>query len=129
VLHFQVALLTVFMLPAQGFFNALVYFYSTKQPRPSSTVEQRTHSSALFAPPFRRWVRVLCSFSKRRSTASADPIASVASVTVQEEELQDLEKKDPVLEQIDRNETIAGSGISTNLVGIDLSTVPEANFE
>jgi hypothetical protein len=107
------------MLPAQGFLNALIYFHSnTKQPRLNSTTEQALHSSVLFVPPFRRWVRVPCSFSRRRSTASADPIATVVPIAAQEEDLQDLEKKDPVLEQIDRNEAIVGSGI-----------LPEANFE
>jgi hypothetical protein len=90
-----------FIIPTQGFFNALIYFHSRKQPR-QSTLEQ-TRSSSEFAPPFRQWGSLRFLFSRKRTAASADPITSVVARVVQEEELHDLEEEKPVVEQIDRN--------------------------
>jgi hypothetical protein len=98
------------MLPGQGFFNSLIYFHSPmKQPRQSA--EEQTRSSSDFTLPFRQWGSFRLSFSRRRSSAIADPIAAVVARAIQEEEPQDPQKEDPGTEQIDRNEATEGSRI------------------
>jgi hypothetical protein len=151
-LRFQFIFWTFFILPAQGFVNALIYFHSRTKNRRSRTTEQSSRSSSFFAPSFRRWESFWCSFWKRRSTPSvdplvvvvvrvtkeaelqdlenADPLAPVVARVTQEEEPQDPQNKDPgVMEQIDRNGATEGSQKLSDPVGMDLSTTPEASLE
>jgi hypothetical protein len=121
--------------------------------RRSRTTEQSSRSSSFFAPSFRRWESFWCSFRTRRSTPSADALVAVVGRVTKEAELQDLEGGDPstavvarvtqeeepqdsqnedpgVMEQIaDRNGATEGSRILSDPVGIELSTLPEANLE
>jgi hypothetical protein len=76
----------IFLLPTQGFFNALIYFYSPMQLPRQRTIEP-THACSSgftdFTPPI------------RRSAASADPKAAIVENALQEEELQDSGDEDP----------------------------------
>jgi hypothetical protein len=111
-LFFQYAFWAIFLLPTQGFFNALIYFYSPmKQPRPRIVEPTHACSSGVtdFTPP------------KRHSTASDDPLAAVA-----ERELQDYGDEDIAVEQIDRNGASGISRIGSDPVEMELSTLSEA---
>jgi hypothetical protein len=122
---FQYAFWTMFLLPTQGFFNALIYFYSPMQ-KPRQRATEPTHAcSSGFTdatPPLRRF-----SFPLRRSTASADPVVAFVEHVLQEEELQDSGDEDPDVDQIDRNGATGGSWIGSDPVGMELSTISEAN--
>jgi hypothetical protein len=107
-LLFQAVFGAIVIIPIQGFFNALVYFHSTRkqQPRRSSTTEQSTRSSSFFVPsPFQLWGSFRRFLSGKRSAASSESIAAAAAAAndamAEEEELQDSEHKDPVVEPID----------------------------
>jgi hypothetical protein len=128
---FQVEFWPFFILPAQGFFNALIYFRSTtKQPRRGSSAEQ-SRSSSFFSPSLQQWKSFRRSFSKRRSTVSADPLAAAVVVrAAQEEDLQDLEAEQPIEEKVDRNGATEGSRIPLDSVEMELSrTTSEASLE
>jgi hypothetical protein len=86
-----------------------------KQPQQTSTTEQPRSSSRT---SFRRLGSHQLSFSSRRTSASADPIAAVVARVIHEEELQDSDEVDPaVVEQIvTRNGATAGSRIPSNPV-------------
>jgi hypothetical protein len=146
-----------FIVPAQGFFNALIYFHNnttTKQPRASSSrTTEEPRSSSFFAPSVQQWDYIRRSFSRRRSTARADPITSGAACVLQEMDLRDLEDADPlasvvvafetqeedlqdlgekalVVEEIDRNGATEGSRRPSDSVGMELSrTIPEASLD
>jgi hypothetical protein len=113
----------MFLLPTQGFFNALIYFYSPMQ-KPRQRATEPTHACSSGAtdltPPLRR-----LSFPLRRSTASADPVVAFVEHVLQEEELQDSYDEDPDVDQIDRN--TGGSRIGSDPVGMELSATSEAN--
>jgi hypothetical protein len=95
----------VFMSPAQGFFNALIYFYSPmKQPR-RSTVEPLSGASD-DPQRFRQWGSFQSSFTRRRSSESNIP--SAAAAAIQEKESQELNEDEPVE---------------------DLATIPETSIE
>jgi hypothetical protein len=116
---FQYAFFTIFMVPTQGVFNALIYFrlFPTKQ-----------RSSSFCVPPFRQWGSFRGSLSRRRSAASNDPIETDVARAAQEEDLQDSEEEIPVVEQTARNGATEGSRI-LDPVEMELSLVPEANLE
>jgi hypothetical protein len=141
-------------LPTQGFFNALIYFRNTKkQPRRSNNAtEQMTASfSTDSAKAFRQWGSFMRLSPRRDSAARVDPVAAVVARVIQEEkfqdseeenaveekiacvteeeDFQDLEEEDPVVEQIDRNGATEGSRRLPDLVGMELSNIPEANLE
>jgi hypothetical protein len=135
---FQIYFCTIFILPTQGFFNALIYFHvAMRKPRRVSTPETSEHTNPSFtdpAPPFRQWENFRRSFSRRRSSGggeSADPLAAVTARVPEEEDLQDLEEEKPVVDQIDRDGATEGSRIPSDLVGMELHsrTIPEANLE
>jgi hypothetical protein len=128
-LRFQVVFLTIFVLPIQGFFNALIYFDVTIKPRRGSIPEHTTRSSSFFVPPFRRWG---FSFSRRcSSAASTDPKVTVVVRAAQEEEFKDFEEENPVTEQNDTNGDSEEWPIPSIPVGMELHsrTVPEASLE
>jgi hypothetical protein len=121
---FQIAFWSFFILPTQGFFNALIYFYSaTKQPRRSSTTTEQPELSSFFAPALQQWGSFQRSFSKRRSAASADPIVAVAARVRQDMELEE----DLVVEEIDRNGASEVTRIPSDPVGMDLPTISEGS--
>jgi hypothetical protein len=128
-LRFQSYFWTIFTVPAQGFFNALVYFRGTMEhPRRGYTgTAQQTRSLSVFAPAFQQWGSLRRSFLRRHSAASADPIAAGVAHMIQDEDLQDLEEVDPVVERIDRNGANEASRIPSDQVGMDLSTISEVN--
>jgi hypothetical protein len=129
-LRFQVMFWTIFVLPTQGFFNALIYFnvVTTKQARRGSIPEQTTRSSTDSSSLFRHWESLRRSFSIRRSSAaSTDPIATVVVRVTEEDNLQDSEEQKPVPEQTDRNGATEGSQIPSDSVEMELSrTIFEA---
>jgi hypothetical protein len=100
----------IFMLPAQGFFNSLIYFYSPmKQPRRSA---------------------VQSSLSRKRSSATNVPVLPPA--LFQDKESQELGEDEPVVEsQIITNAITEGSlaGYQENLEVEVLSTKPEASMQ
>jgi hypothetical protein len=100
----------IFMLPAQGFFNSLIYFYSPmKQPRRSA---------------------VQSSLSRKRSSATNVPVLAPA---FQDKESQELGEVEPPVElQIITNAITEGSppaGCEENLEVEVLSTKPEASMQ
>jgi hypothetical protein len=99
----------IFMLPAQGLFNSLIYFYSPmKQPRRSA---------------------VQSSLSRKRSSATNVPVLAPA---LQDKESQELGEDEPVVEsQIITNAITEGSlaGYQENLEVEVLSTKPEASMQ
>jgi hypothetical protein len=119
------------MLPSQGFFNALIYFYTTmKQPRRSSSTAEQSRSSFFSSPNLQQWGCFRRSFSKRRSTVCADPLAAVVIRAVQEEDLHDLEAEQPVEEKVDRNGATEESQILSDSLEMELSsTTSEASLE
>jgi hypothetical protein len=115
-------------LPTQGFFNALIYFRNTNV-KARRTEDEKSRSSSDFTPPCRQWGSCRRVFSSRRSSASADPIASVVAGVIQEKELQDSKEEDPAVEQSDRNEVTEGSRTLSHPLGIELSMTSETDLE
>jgi hypothetical protein len=97
----------IFMLPAQGFFNSLIYFYSPMKQRRRSAVRS--------------------SLSRKRSSATNLPIALV----FQDKESQELGEDEPVVVQnINTISIIEGStALEEKLKVEDLSTKPEASMQ
>jgi hypothetical protein len=150
---FQIDFWPFFILPAQGFFNALIYFHSAaKQPRRSTTTTEQPHSSSFFAPSLPQWESFRRAFSRKCSTAIADPIAAavthvkqevdsqdlegadplavVVACVTQEEDIQELVEEEPVLERIHRNGATEGLRIPSDSVRMELSrTISEASME
>jgi hypothetical protein len=93
------------MLPAQGFFNSLIYFYSPmKQPRKSF---------------------VRSTLSRKRSSATNFPEAPAS----QDKGSQELNEDDSVEQQINTNATTGGSPEEHLKVEDSATTVPDANIE
>jgi hypothetical protein len=88
-----------------------------------------SRSSTDSAKALQQWGCLRDLLSRRRSAASADPIATVVARVAQEEELQDSEEENGDVEQIGRNGATEGSRILSDPVGMELSKMPEAYLE
>jgi hypothetical protein len=98
---------SIFIVPAQGFFNALIYFHSAREQQPrrsTSTAEHAPPSSSFFVPPsFQLWGSFRRLLPGRRSAVRTESIAAAGAndVMAEEEELQDSGDEDPVAEPVD----------------------------
>jgi hypothetical protein len=88
-----------------------------------------SRSSTDSAKALQQWGCLRDLLSRRRSAASADPIATVVARVAQEEELQDSEEENGDVEQIGRNGATEGSRILSDPVGMELSKMPESHLE
>jgi hypothetical protein len=96
----------IIMLPAQGFFNSLIYFYSPMKQA--------------------RKISVQSSLSRKRSSATNIPVAPA----FQDKESQELGEDEPVVQHINTVAIIEGSpaACEENLEVEDLATIPEASM-
>jgi hypothetical protein len=101
----QMVFWAIFMLPAQGFVNSLIYFYSPmKQPRKSF---------------------VRSSLSRKRSSATNVPEAPA----FQDKEFQELSEEVSIEQESNTNATTEGSPEEYLKVEDLVTMVPDANIE
>jgi hypothetical protein len=99
----QMVFWAIFILPAQGFFNSLIYFYSPmKQPRRSTTEQPGSLDDLSLWGSFRR------SFSRRRSSRHSSTSTVPLAAALQEKECQEMTEDESAEQQSKTNATTEG---------------------
>jgi cytoskeletal protein RodZ len=87
------------MLPAQGFFNSLIYFYSPMTQTRRSTIKAPVppkEATGVLDDNMSLWGGFRLSFSRKRSSASTVPVPPA----FQAKEFQELDEDEPVVQHI-----------------------------